>query len=65
METEQLQVDSKWDYDQLIKFGAYREFVEQLSPQKAIKLLKNIFYAVGRYKLLQEEDRLIQCSAYE
>ena len=49
MVTKETESD-RWDYDQLIKYGAARDFVEELSPNEAQELLKCILYAVERHK---------------
>ena len=44
------EVDSEWDYKQLIRFGANREFVEKLTSSEAKELVKSIIYIVERQK---------------
>jgi len=42
--------DSDWDFQQLIKYGANKEFVEKLSSIEARELVKNILYAIERHR---------------
>ncbi len=40
----------QWDAKKLIEFGANKEFVNSLSPRQAKEPLKNILYAIERYR---------------
>jgi hypothetical protein len=42
--------DSNWDTDMLLQLGANKEFIESLTVSQARELLKNIFYAIERYR---------------
>ena len=50
MATKHTQSDSTWDYYQLTKYGANKEFIESLHPTQAKELVKNILYAIERSK---------------
>jgi hypothetical protein len=55
MATKHTQSDSAWDYYQLTKFGANKEFIDSLHPTQARELVKNILYAIERSKSAQED----------
>ncbi len=42
--------ESKWDAYKLLQLGANKEFVDSLTVSQARELLKNIFYAIERYR---------------
>jgi hypothetical protein len=42
--------ESKWDAYKLLQLGANKEFVDSLTVNQARELLKNIFYAIARYR---------------